>query len=240
VTHGHFEVNGHRVDVPSYRVEQYDIITIRKQSIESFPFSWPGRPSASAPSRPGCRSSPARCRSSSTSCPSASRSTPAHRAADRRALLQELIQNPAVPLQCPARGRPSRTAQGFGARRADRQVTRPGRGRPAHTSASNSGRRRERRNHSAHRTASRPHRGGRRRQPQPVRHRAARARLRLHPRQLPAPHAAVEHPRCRGHQHPIDGVLHEFSTIPGSRRTSPRSSSTSRAWSSPPETTSRS
>ena len=38
VTHGHFEVNGVRVDVPSYRVEQYDIITIRKQSVESFPF----------------------------------------------------------------------------------------------------------------------------------------------------------------------------------------------------------
>ncbi|MEI2776812.1 MAG: 30S ribosomal protein S4 [Tetrasphaera sp.] len=38
VTHGHFEVGGVRVDVPSYRVEQYDIITIRKQSIESFPF----------------------------------------------------------------------------------------------------------------------------------------------------------------------------------------------------------
>ncbi len=38
VTHGHFEVNGHRVDVPSYRVEPYDIITVRKQSVESFPF----------------------------------------------------------------------------------------------------------------------------------------------------------------------------------------------------------
>ena len=38
VSHGHFEVNGKRVDVPSYRVEQYDIITIRKQSVESFPF----------------------------------------------------------------------------------------------------------------------------------------------------------------------------------------------------------
>jgi small subunit ribosomal protein S4 len=37
VTHGHFLVNGHRVDVPSYRVEQYDIITVRKQSIEKFP-----------------------------------------------------------------------------------------------------------------------------------------------------------------------------------------------------------
>jgi small subunit ribosomal protein S4 len=38
VSHGHFEVNGVRVDVPSYRVEQYDIITVRKQSVETFPF----------------------------------------------------------------------------------------------------------------------------------------------------------------------------------------------------------
>lgn len=38
VTHGHFEVNGQRVDVPSFRVEQYDIITVRKKSVETFPF----------------------------------------------------------------------------------------------------------------------------------------------------------------------------------------------------------
>ena len=37
VTHGHFEVNGVRVDVPSYRVEQYDIITVREKSREAFP-----------------------------------------------------------------------------------------------------------------------------------------------------------------------------------------------------------
>jgi small subunit ribosomal protein S4 len=37
VTHGHFEVNGVRVDVPSYRVERYDIITVRKQSEKTFP-----------------------------------------------------------------------------------------------------------------------------------------------------------------------------------------------------------
>ena len=37
VTHGHFLVNGQRVDVPSYRVEQYDIITVRKQSEKTFP-----------------------------------------------------------------------------------------------------------------------------------------------------------------------------------------------------------
>jgi small subunit ribosomal protein S4 len=38
VTHGHFEVNGVRVDVPSYRVGQYDIITVRKQSKDLYPF----------------------------------------------------------------------------------------------------------------------------------------------------------------------------------------------------------
>ncbi len=38
VTHGHFEVNGRRTDVPSYRVGAYDIVTIRKSSVELFPF----------------------------------------------------------------------------------------------------------------------------------------------------------------------------------------------------------
>ena len=32
VTHGHFTVNGVRVDVPSYRVSQYDIIDVRERS----------------------------------------------------------------------------------------------------------------------------------------------------------------------------------------------------------------
>ena len=37
MTHGHFLVNGHRVDVPSYRVSQYDIIEVRRKSAETFP-----------------------------------------------------------------------------------------------------------------------------------------------------------------------------------------------------------
>jgi small subunit ribosomal protein S4 len=69
VSHGHFEVNGVRVDVPSYRVEQYDIITVRKQSVETFPFQLARETFGERTSRPGCRSSRARCRSSSTSCP---------------------------------------------------------------------------------------------------------------------------------------------------------------------------
>ncbi|HKJ12860.1 MAG TPA: 30S ribosomal protein S4 [Ornithinimicrobium sp.] len=38
VSHGHFLVNGERVDVPSYQVSQYDIIDIRPSSVEAFPF----------------------------------------------------------------------------------------------------------------------------------------------------------------------------------------------------------
>ena len=38
VTHGHFEINGVRTDVPSARVSQYDIIDVRDKSREMFPF----------------------------------------------------------------------------------------------------------------------------------------------------------------------------------------------------------
>ncbi len=38
VTHGHFTVNGVRVDVPSYRVSQYDIIDVRPKSLQTVPF----------------------------------------------------------------------------------------------------------------------------------------------------------------------------------------------------------
>ncbi|MGL6234610.1 MAG: 30S ribosomal protein S4 [Segniliparus sp.] len=38
VTHGHFLVNQKRVDVPSYRVSQYDIIDVREQSTHTDPF----------------------------------------------------------------------------------------------------------------------------------------------------------------------------------------------------------
>src|SRR6201989_3133657 len=38
VSHGHFTVNGVKVDIPSYRVSQYDIIDIREKSINTLPF----------------------------------------------------------------------------------------------------------------------------------------------------------------------------------------------------------
>ncbi len=37
VTHGHFLVNGVRVDIPSYRVSQYDIISVRPTSVNTLP-----------------------------------------------------------------------------------------------------------------------------------------------------------------------------------------------------------
>ena len=38
VSHGHFTVNGVKVNVPSYRVSQYDIIDIRDKAINTVPF----------------------------------------------------------------------------------------------------------------------------------------------------------------------------------------------------------
>src|SRR5690348_11135667 len=38
VNHGHFTVNGQKVDIPSYRVSQYDIIDIKDKSINTLPF----------------------------------------------------------------------------------------------------------------------------------------------------------------------------------------------------------
>ena len=38
VSHGHFLVNGHKVDIPSYRVSQWDIIDVKPKSLETTPF----------------------------------------------------------------------------------------------------------------------------------------------------------------------------------------------------------
>jgi small subunit ribosomal protein S4 len=38
VTHGHFKVNGHRVDIPSYRVTENDVIEVAPKSAEMTPF----------------------------------------------------------------------------------------------------------------------------------------------------------------------------------------------------------
>jgi len=38
VSHGHFTVNGVKVDIPSYRVAQYDIIDVKDKSLNTDPF----------------------------------------------------------------------------------------------------------------------------------------------------------------------------------------------------------
>ncbi len=38
VSHGHFLVNGEKVDIPSYRVSQFDIIDVKPKSLETTPF----------------------------------------------------------------------------------------------------------------------------------------------------------------------------------------------------------
>ena len=38
VVHGHFLVNGHKVNVPSYRVASHDVIDVRPKSLEMTPF----------------------------------------------------------------------------------------------------------------------------------------------------------------------------------------------------------
>jgi small subunit ribosomal protein S4 len=38
VNHGHFLVNGKKVDIPSFQVSQYDVIDVREKSLEMTPF----------------------------------------------------------------------------------------------------------------------------------------------------------------------------------------------------------
>ena len=38
VVHGHFKVNGKKVDIPSFQVSQYDVIDVREKSLEMTPF----------------------------------------------------------------------------------------------------------------------------------------------------------------------------------------------------------
>jgi small subunit ribosomal protein S4 len=38
VVHGHFLVNGRKVDIPSYQVSEHDVIDVREKSVETTPF----------------------------------------------------------------------------------------------------------------------------------------------------------------------------------------------------------
>ena len=38
MTDGHFLVNGHKVNIPSFQVSQYDVVDVREKSLEMTPF----------------------------------------------------------------------------------------------------------------------------------------------------------------------------------------------------------
>ncbi len=38
VNHGHFLVNGRKVDIPSYQVSAHDVVDVREKSVEMTPF----------------------------------------------------------------------------------------------------------------------------------------------------------------------------------------------------------
>ena len=95
VTHGHFLVNGVRVDVPSYRVEQYDIITVRKQSAETFPFELARATFGDRPIPAWMKVVPESLHDPDPFAPGACADRFAgHRAADRRVLLQVIATLP--------------------------------------------------------------------------------------------------------------------------------------------------
>jgi small subunit ribosomal protein S4 len=91
VRHGHFVVNGHKVDIPSFRVSEHDIIEVRGKSVEMTPF-------VVARAQAGERTVPAWIEAIPTQMRILVHALPARQvidtqvpgAADRRALLQEL------------------------------------------------------------------------------------------------------------------------------------------------------
>ena len=55
VSHGHVLVNGRKVDIPSFRVSENDIVEVAPKSRELTPFVVAGPRPASGPCRPGSR-----------------------------------------------------------------------------------------------------------------------------------------------------------------------------------------
>ena len=91
VRHGHFLVNGVKVDIPSYRVSENDIVEVRQASHRADPVRGRSRRGRRA-HRPGvARGHPGhRCASSCTRCPARQViDTPGPGAADRRAVLED-------------------------------------------------------------------------------------------------------------------------------------------------------
>ena len=212
VTHGHFLVNGVGSTCPSYRVAQYDIIDVRQESAEHVPVRARPRDLRRPPVPAWLQVVPG---SAAILDPPAARARAdrhaAHRAADRRVLLEELTParagRPAVGVPATRTvlvGAPGVRGQMRGGRRSHAGITR----RQIAVA-------RGKEEHRAHRTAPHPLRGGhlRRTAPGSSSSRSSPASATRSATRCGArccrriPGAAVTSIR-------IDGVLHEFTTDP--------------------------
>ena len=185
VVHGHFLVNGHKVDIPSYQVSAHDVIDVREKSLEMTPFIVARETHGERIVPAWLEALPDPDAGARALAPGAGADRhPGPGAAHRRVLLEEVTANsirttpggrshvPAVPSSSTTEVRVRQIAGGLG----------------KDTS-------------SAHRSAPDPVGRFRRRVPFAVRDRAAGARLRLHARQLAPPYPPVLDPWCLGHQH---------------------------------------
>ena len=111
VVHGHFLVNGHKVDIPSFQVTAHDIIDVREKSPRDDPVHRGSRdPRRARSSRPGSRPSRRGCASWSTSSRSGPRSTSRSRSSSSSSTTRR-----SDPYGSPARGhRPTPVASSLG------------------------------------------------------------------------------------------------------------------------------
>ena len=168
VKHGHFVVNGKKVDIPSYRVTEHDIIQVREKSAELTPFVV-ARAQAGQPGRAGLAGGDPEPDEDPDPLPAGPR-VDRHAgpgATDRRALLQVVVGSP--------------------------DVCKPG----TYVRASNSGRPEYGGRRSAHLAATDSDRRVDQRDAVQVHDRAARAGVRLHARQLAPPYPAQLDPGRR-------------------------------------------
>src|SRR5262247_1705889 len=203
VRHGHFTVNGKKVDIPSYRVSENDIVEVVAKSLEMTPF-------VIARAEAGERIVPAWLEVVPDKMRILVHSLPVRAQIDTQVQEQLIVEyySKMYSSYLAGHGGPPGTWRRKPSALVAGQIA---------------GRRKGMQD--AHRTTSHPHRGAGRRVPFAVYHRAARARIRVHDRQLGPPHSAVLDSRCCCHQHQDRGgparVLHRARRVRGRHRHHP-------------------
>ncbi len=103
VVHGHFTVNGIKVNIPSYRVAAHDVIDVKAKSVETTPFIIARETHSERVVPAWLEALPERLRILVHQLPTrAADRHPGRRAPDRRALLEELTRFPPVASGPPA------------------------------------------------------------------------------------------------------------------------------------------